>query len=77
MSMGYVRRYYGVPAFRGRRVTYNGRPGVITSADHRLRVRFEGDNFSSIIHPTEDGLVYLEGWLPTDPAPADQEGTQP
>lgn len=58
MSMQYVRNYYGVPAFRGQTVTYLGRTGRITSADHRLRVRFEGDNFSSIIHPTEDGLVY-------------------
>ena len=63
MSMAYVRRYYGVPARRGARVTYNGRPGRITSADHRIRVRFDGDNFSSIIHPTEEGLIYLDGWV--------------
>lgn len=59
MSMQYVRSYYGVPAKRGGRVTYLGRPGRITSADHRLRVRLDGDTFSSIIHPTEDGLVYV------------------
>ncbi len=59
MTMKYVRDYYGVPVVRGRRVTYNGRPGRITSADHRIRVLFDGDNLSSIIHPTEDGLVYL------------------
>lgn len=59
MSMQYVRRHYNVPAARGRKVTYDGKPGHITSADHRLRVRFDGDRFSSIIHPTEDGLVYL------------------
>ncbi|AXA95439.1 hypothetical protein [Microbacterium sp. PM5] len=59
MTLEYVRRYYGVPAIRGRRVTYMGRPGRITSADHRIRVRFDGDEFSSIIHPTEEGLVYL------------------
>lgn len=59
MSMSYVRHFYGVPAQRGRKVTYEGRPGRITSADHRLRVRFDGDTFSSIVHPTEDRLIYL------------------
>ncbi|MGX9346369.1 hypothetical protein [Microbacterium sp. KNMS] len=72
MSMSYVRRHYGVPATRGRRVSYLGREGRITSADHRLRVRFDGDNFSSIIHPTEEGLVYLDGYV-SEPA-ADEMG---
>lgn len=63
MSMSYVRRYYGVPAIRGGRVSYLGREGRITSADHRLRVRFDGDTFTSVIHPAEDGLIYLDGWV--------------
>ena len=63
MSMAYVRRFYGVPAIRGRRVSYLGREGRITSADHRLRVKFDGDSFTSIIHPTEEGLVYLDGYI--------------
>lgn len=62
MTMRYVRDMYRVPVIRGRRVTYNGRPGRITSADYRIRVRFDGDNFSSIIHPTEDGLIYIDAF---------------
>ena len=59
MTMKYVRDYYGVPVIRGRRVTYLGRPGRITSADYRIRVLLDGDKHPSIIHPTEEGLVYL------------------
>lgn len=59
MTMKYVRDYYGVPVKRGRRVTLDGAPGRITSADHRLRIKFDKDKHSSIVHPTEDGLVYL------------------
>lgn len=68
--MDYVRRIYGVPAKRGGRVTYtgavDGRPlrGTITSADHRLRVRLDGDNHSSSFHPTWE-LTYDDA-----PAPA-------
>lgn len=61
MSVAYVRRHYGVPVQRGRRVSYFGKPGRITSADHRLRVRFDGEGFTSVIHPTEVGLIYLDG----------------
>ena len=78
MTTVYVRAYYGVPAARGRRVTYNGRPGRITSADHRIRVRFDGDPFASIIHPTEDGLVYLdEDGKQLWPAPDTEQETNP
>ena len=78
MTTAYVCHYYGVPAARGRRVTYNGRPGRITSADHRLCVRFDGDTLSSIIHPTEDGLVYLdEDGKQLWPAPDTEQETNP
>lgn len=30
-TLSYVRRYYGVPAEIGRRVTVGGRPGIITA----------------------------------------------
>lgn len=60
MSMTYVRDYYGVPAKRGALVSYEGRRGRITSADHRLRVLFDGDKHTSVIHPREDGLKYLD-----------------
>lgn len=59
MTMEYVRSFYRVPAARGRRITYEGRPGRITSADSRIRVLFDGDKHPSIIHPTDEGLVYL------------------
>lgn len=53
-SFDYVRRYYGVPAKRGMRVTvYNGQQGRITSgAGHYIRVRLDGENWSRHFHPT-------------------------
>jgi hypothetical protein len=68
--MDYVRRIYGVPAKRGGRVTYTGsadgkpRRGTITSADHRLLVRLDGDKHPSAFHPTWE-LTYGDA-----PAPA-------
>ena len=49
----YIRRAYGVPAWRGGRVWVDGRPGTITSfgAD-RINVRFDGNKFSTPCHPT-------------------------
>ncbi|MEV0367544.1 hypothetical protein [Nocardia fusca] len=62
MSMQYVRWYYGVPAKRGGRVRYTGegepRLGTITSADHRLRIRLDGEKHTRIFHPTWE-LEYL------------------
>lgn len=60
MSMEYVRRTYGVPAKRGARVTADGRPGAITSADHRLRILLDGDKHPTIWHPTWR-IDYLDG----------------
>lgn len=57
MSMAYVRRYYGVPARRGRLVAYqdgyNLHLGRITSAPHQY-INIGGRPF----HPTYE-LVYL------------------
>ncbi|MFC4373348.1 hypothetical protein ACFO5K_04465 [Nocardia halotolerans] len=62
MSMKYVRDYYAVPAKRGGRVRYTGdgapRLGTITSADHRIRVRLDGEKRPRIFHPTWE-LEYL------------------
>lgn len=53
MSLQYIRDYYRVPAKRGRRVTVDGRPGVITGArDARLTVRLDGDKHTTPCHPT-------------------------
>lgn len=52
----YVRRYYGVPAQRGMRVTCDGKPGTITCGDGaHILVRPDGDYPASrrwICHPT-------------------------
>lgn len=70
MSLAYIRRYYGVPAKRGGRVTYKGMPGVITgSSDAHLRVRLDGETESVILHPTWN-VTYGE------PAPDDAGGEQ-
>jgi acyl dehydratase len=65
MSMEWVRASYGVPAKRGGRVrlgpeftSWAGREGTITSADHRLRARLDGDKSPIVLHPTW-ALEYL------------------
>src|SRR5690606_12323982 len=56
MTMQRIRDHYGVPARRGMRVTVDGRPGVITSAERggtlRLRVRLDGERRPVIAHPS-------------------------
>lgn len=52
-KMDYIRRFYGVPAKRGRRVRFKGVPGTITgSCNARLRIRLDGDKRSGVYHPT-------------------------
>lgn len=51
--MDYIRWFYEVPAYRGRRVSYNGRIGVITgSRGMYIRIRLDGEKRSYIYHPT-------------------------
>lgn len=55
--MEYIRNTYGVPAKRGRRIRYTGgdepRLGTITgSRNAYLRVMFDGEEFSDLLHPT-------------------------
>ena len=53
LSFDYVRRYYGVPAKRGMRVTVDGRPGRITSGNgHYIRVLFDDYRHPLNVHPT-------------------------
>lgn len=58
MSMGYIRKTYGVPAKCGMRVVYtdtNGerKPGVITAARGcYLSIRLDGQKHSLPYHPT-------------------------
>lgn len=55
-GMEYIRRSYGVQARRGGRIKYMGKKtGTILSSRYgRLRVRFDGEKKTSILHP---------GWL--------------
>ena len=57
-----LRKYYGVPAKRGGRILFEhtGAKGRITSADrgHRLRVLFDGETRTDVVHPTWK-VVYL------------------
>lgn len=62
MSFDYIRKYYGVPAEKGRQVTCYGKRGVIVGADgHYLRVVIEDDASEEErrYHPT-DKVVYGE-----------------
>lgn len=66
MSMSYVRKYYGVPASRGRRVMIKTWVGwvmaTITSADHRVTVRPDGVGMSALrltYHPLDVLYIYL------------------
>ena len=65
MSLEFIRHNYKVPAKRGGRVRLRqgfnelrGREGTILSADHRLRVRLDGDHQRVVLHPTWE-LEYL------------------
>lgn len=66
MSLAAIRRQYGVPAMRGARVTFDGREGRITSAFRgRLRVCFDGETRSRIIHPTWEVTYHLDQAAPS------------
>lgn len=49
----YVRRYYDVPARRGGRIVFDGKPATVVGfADARLLVRLDGEEETVPIHPT-------------------------
>lgn len=55
MTMKTIRDQYAVPAKRGMRVKVDGKPGVITGTTRGpmyIRVRFDGDKFTTPCHPT-------------------------
>ena len=58
MSLDYIRRCYGVPAYRGTPILYTGgeapRRGTIVGAGSALRVRWDDDpsRRRAILHPT-------------------------
>lgn len=52
MTAGRVRAYYNVPAKKGGRVLFEGRPGVIVGfRDQYLRVRLDGETGVGTYHP--------------------------
>jgi hypothetical protein len=59
MSLQYVRDYYGVPAKRGGRVTYDGEGGRILSADHHLIIKLDSGRRVRV-HPRDTGLTCLK-----------------
>lgn len=51
-SAEYIRTRYGVPAKKGGKVIFNGRPGVITGyRDAYLLIRLDGEKHSMPCHP--------------------------
>jgi hypothetical protein len=66
MSFYYVRNHYNVPAKRGARVAYHGKPGTVVGATHYVHVRLDGEGFAKPYHPKDEGLVWLAS-LPKEP----------
>lgn len=64
MSMARIREFYAIPAKRGMRITFQGKPGTITGSTRGpmyVRVRFDDDpKKTHPIHPTWE-VVYLNG----------------
>ncbi|WP_199911600.1 hypothetical protein [Dongshaea marina] len=56
-----VRDRYGVPAYRGAKVLYEGKPGVIRSARQYLRISLdEAERVVFRVHPRDEFLTYLD-----------------
>lgn len=63
MNCEYVRENYGVAACIGRRVVYNGNPGVIAEdRGNYVGILLDCDKPGNVnnYHPKTDGLVYLD-----------------
>ena len=59
-DLEYIRNAYGVPATVGRRVEFDGRPGVITGGRAgRLLVLLDGDEAAGSYHPIWH-MIYLK-----------------
>lgn len=62
MSLPAIRRRYGVPAKRGGRVTFEGRPARITAASgHHLRLRLDGEKGRTGRYHPLWRIDYLDG----------------
>lgn len=59
MAFDYIRRHYKVPAKKGGRVLFQGRPGVIVgSYQCYIKVRLDGERRAGVYHPTWE-MVYV------------------
>jgi hypothetical protein len=68
MTAEYVRSCYRVPAKRGGRVIADGNAGVITGfQDQYLLVRLDGDEDSSVWHPTWHMEYVTVNWSEAEP----------
>ena len=57
MNCDYVREYYGVPAYIGKRIIFKGRLGIIAAdRGNYIGVNFDSDKPGTIlnVHPTDD-----------------------
>lgn len=53
MSLKYIRKRYGVPAKRGGKILYMGKPGKIVSAKGAyLRIKMDNYKLVETYHPT-------------------------
>jgi hypothetical protein len=59
MSMQYIRDYYKVPAYRGRKVRFHGKECVIVGSRNQYLKGKYADGWISIIHPTWE-VEYIE-----------------
>lgn len=65
MSFDYIKKTYGVPAERGRRVICSGKPGIIIGCDgHYIQVVLDGLQHSGNYHPTWEVVYGDMGPLP-------------
>lgn len=53
-DFAYIRSYYGVPAKRGARVEYQGKPGTVTgTSGPHVMVKLDGGKHALPYHPTD------------------------
>ena len=53
-GLTYIRWRYGVPAWRGARVSFGGKEGVVTgSRESCLRIRLFGEPVRRFVHPLD------------------------
>lgn len=58
-KLEYVRNYYNVPAYKGVRISYQGKQGVIVDGDGPyISIRLDGETIARPYHP-KDGITYL------------------